>query len=80
MPQDVKDAGMDRLGVRLSSLRKPSKTEVVRQALLNEHERVQGQLSLVDLGLAFCQALRKGDPALADPADKAFVDDLYEVR
>jgi len=53
----VKDVEVDRLAGRLASLRRTSKTEVVRQALLHELERVEGAPSLVDQGVAFVRAL-----------------------
>ena len=75
----VKDPEVDKLAVRLVAIRKVSKTEVVRQALLHELERERGKPSLVETGVAFCRALRaKGDAAAARPADKAFIDSLYE--
>ena len=74
----VKDAEVDRLAVRLAALRGSSKTEVVRDALRRELERAEGVPSLVERGVAFVEALRRrADPARTQPADKAFIDDLY---
>ena len=74
----VKDNEVDRLARRLASLRNASKTEVIRQALLNELEREEAKPSLVEVGVAFCRSLRsKGDAMRAAPADKAFIDSLY---
>ena len=75
----VKDPAVDKLAERLVALRKVSKTEVVRQALLHELEREGGIPSLVEQGVDFCRALRAGgNPGKALPADKGFIDSLYE--
>ena len=75
----VKDPEVDKLADRLASLRKVTKTEVVRQALLHELEREQAAPSLVELGVAFCRKLRaQGNPAEGLPADKPFIDSLYD--
>jgi antitoxin VapB len=75
----VKDPEVDRLAERLMRLRRTSKTEAVRQALLHELERAQGNSALVEAGVALCRKLRaKGNPAKGKPADKAFIDSLYE--
>lgn len=79
MPLYVKDPEVDELAERLVSLRKVSKTEVVRQALKHELDRVENKPSLPEWGAAFVRALRaKGDPSIARPADKDFIDSLYE--
>jgi len=75
----VKDSEVDRLARRLAGLRNASKTEVIRQALMNELEREEAKPSLVEVGIAFCRALRaKGDVSRRAPADKVFIDSLYE--
>jgi len=75
----VKNPEVDRLARRLAELRKVSKTEAVRAALQHEIEREQGTPSLVERGIAFSRALRaRGNPAQGAPADKAFIDSLYE--
>jgi antitoxin VapB len=75
----VKDPEVDKLAERLVAIRKVSKTEVVRQALLHELEREQAVPSLVEKGVDFCRALRaRADAAGGLPADKAFIDSLYE--
>jgi antitoxin VapB len=77
----VKDPEVDRLAERLAALCKVSKTEVVRQALTAELERVQASPTLVELGLAFCRDLKsRGNPQKAAAADKGFIDSLYEDR
>ncbi|MCK6451065.1 MAG: type II toxin-antitoxin system VapB family antitoxin [Alphaproteobacteria bacterium] len=75
----VKDPEVARLADKLVKIRKVSKTEAVRRALQHELEREQGKPSLVEFGVAFCRALRtKGNPRKGKPADKAFIDSLYE--
>ena len=79
MPLYVKDPDVDRMAERLASLRRMSKTEVVRRALQHELEREEGRPSLVEKGVAFVQALRaRAQPAAAGAADKAFIDSLYD--
>ncbi len=78
MPLYVKDADVDRLAERLATLQHTTKTEVVRQALVRELERLEGVPSLVERGVAFVRALRSRAALDAGlPADKAFIDDLY---
>ena len=78
MPLYVKDREVDRLAERLVALRRASKTEVVRQALLHELERLEGAPSLVEQGVAFVRALRaRAEPEKGLPADKDYIDDLY---
>ena len=78
MPLYVKDREVDRMAERLATLRRVSKTEVVRQALQHELEREEGQPSLVEKGVAFVHALRaRAQPAASRVADKAFIDSLY---
>jgi antitoxin VapB len=74
----VKDVEVDRLAVKLAALRRSTKTEAVREALLHELERAEGVPSLVERGVAFVNALReRAEPAQGQPADKAFIDGLY---
>ncbi len=78
MPLYVKDQDVDRLATRLATLRRASKTEVVRQALLHELERVEGVPSLVEQGVAFVRALHaESPPGHGQTIDKAFIDGLY---
>lgn len=75
----VKDPEVDKMAERLVAIRKVSKTEAVRQALLHELEREGAIPSLVELGVDFCRALKaRANPAKALPADKVFIDSLYE--
>ncbi|MDQ6434998.1 type II toxin-antitoxin system VapB family antitoxin [Mesorhizobium sp. LHD-90] len=54
-------------------------TEAVHEALANELKREAGKESLADFTKAFVRELKaKGDPSRARPADKAFIDSLYE--
>ena len=74
----VKDSEVDRLAERLAALQRTSKTEVVRQALVHELERVEGAPSLVERGVAFVKALRaRAEPGKGQAADKDFIDGLY---
>jgi antitoxin VapB len=78
VPLYVKDPEVDRMAERLASLRRVSKTEVVRQALQHELEHEDGTPSLVEKGVAFVLALKaRAQPAAARAADKAFIDSLY---
>lgn len=75
----IKDPEVNKLAERLMRLRKATKTEVVRQALRNEIEREKAKPSLVEASVAFCRALRaKGNPEKGKPADKEWIDSLYE--
>lgn len=78
MPLYVKDQEVDRLAERLSALRKVSKTEAVRQALARELERVESEPTLADRAKAFVRDLDAKYPKVGPPADKAFIDSLYE--
>ena len=78
MPLYVKDQEVDRLADRLSKLRKISKTEAVRQALAHELERAESEPTLVEKAVAFVRELDAKYPKKGPPADKAFIDSLYE--
>ncbi len=79
MPLFVKDPDVDRWAQHLASARHVTKTEVIRSALRREMEREQAKPDLVAAGLEFAAALRaRGDAGRAAPADKAFIDGLYE--
>ena len=78
MPLYVKDPEVDRLAERLATLRRTSKTEVVREALAHELERLEGVPSLVERGAAFARALRaRAGTGKSRRADKHFIDGLY---
>jgi antitoxin VapB len=75
----VKDPEVAKLADRLGKLRNISKTEAVRQALQHELERTEQTSPLVEATVALCRKARaKGNPAKGKPADKAFIDSLYE--
>ncbi|GJE40690.1 hypothetical protein KHHGKMAE_4785 [Methylobacterium persicinum] len=77
MPLYVKDPTVDALADELMALRGSTKTEAVRQALRNEIARVKGETDLVERTLAFTRRLHARARA-GQPADKAFIDSLYE--
>ncbi len=75
----IKNPETDALARRVAALKKTGLTEAVHLALSNELAREQGKPSLVDLGIKFSRELRsKGKPGLGKPADKEFIDSLYE--
>lgn len=80
MPLYVKDQEVDRLAERLSALRKVSKTEAVRQALVHELQRVESEPTLAEKAVAFVRELDAKYPKKGPPADKAFIDSLYEDK
>jgi antitoxin VapB len=78
MPLYVKDAEVDRLAGRVAAMYRISKTEAVRRALLHELERGDPGPS-VERTMAFVRALHERiGPERGPPADKAFIDSLYE--
>ena len=79
MPLFVRNKEVDRLVALLAARSRLSKTEVVRRALEGELQRMEGEPSLAEKGLAFVRELhaRLGEPK-GLPADKAFIDSLYE--
>jgi len=78
MPLYVKDQEVDRLADRLSTLRKVSKTEAVRQALAHELERAESEPTLVEKAVAMTRELNRKYKPTGLKADKAFIDSLYE--
>ena len=75
----IKNAETDALARRVAALKGTGLTEAVHTALTNELEREKAKPSLVQLGIDFCRELRaKGNPARGKPADKEFIDSLYE--
>lgn len=76
----IKNPDTDALARRVAALTGAGLTEAVHAALLRELERLTGQPSLVERGLAFGCALRaRGDRTKGLPADKDFRDSLYEA-
>jgi len=79
MPLYVKDDEVDRLAERVAAFHHITKTEAVRRALRHELEKVQAVPTIVERGMAFVRALHaRYPPAKGLPADKAFIDSLYE--
>lgn len=75
----IKNAETDALARRVAALKKTGLTEAVHTALQHELEREQEKPSLVELSREFARRLRaKGDPTKSLPADKEFIDSLYE--
>ncbi len=80
MPLFVRDAQVDALVEQLASIKGRTKTETVREALQHELERERGQLDLAEQSAAFARRLKERAGPSGLPADKAFVDALYEDR
>jgi antitoxin VapB len=75
----IKNPETDALARRVAALKKTGLTEAVHTALSHELEREKAKPSLVELSRAFASDLRaKGNPAKGLPADKEFIDSLYE--
>lgn len=75
----IKNAETDALARKVAALKGTGLTEAVHAALLNELRREQTQSTLVERSIEFARRLRaKGDPSKGLPADKAFIDSLYE--
>lgn len=80
MPLYIKDPEVDDLVKRYQKLsRAASKTDAVRKALERSIAELAETPSLADIAVTFCRDLKsKADASRAAPADKAFVDSLYE--
>lgn len=74
----VKDPEVDALAQELASLKRTTKTEAVRQALRGEIDREKDKFDLVARSIAFTRGLREQAGPNPQPADKAFIDGLYE--
>jgi antitoxin VapB len=69
----------DALARELAAVKKVGLTKAVHEALLHELEWLEKQHSLVERSVAFARELRvKGDPEKGLPADRDFLDNLYE--
>lgn len=77
MPLYVKDPQVDALAVELTALKGSTKTEAVREALRNEIARTKAEPDLVEQTRAYTRRLR-ARVGLGKPADKTFIDSLYE--
>lgn len=81
MPLYVKDREVGELADRLARLKKTSKTEAVRQALKNEIGRSDVERPAsprVEEIMRFVRELREKAAPGGQPADKAWIDSLYE--
>lgn len=79
MPLYVKDPEIDTMVSDLAERRGLSKTEVVRQALRREVETAEQPSDMIENVVRYVDALhRKYDKSMGLPADKAFIDSLYE--
>ncbi|MBL8578674.1 MAG: type II toxin-antitoxin system VapB family antitoxin [Mesorhizobium sp.] len=75
----IKNTETDALARKVAALKGIGLTEAVHTALKNELEREQNKPSLVEQSIEFARRMRaKGDPSKGLPADKAFIDSLYE--
>lgn len=75
----IRNRETDALIRRVAKLKGVGLTEAVHQALENELGRETGNSDYVERAMAFATRLRAmGDPARGKPADKAFIDSLYE--
>jgi antitoxin VapB len=80
MPLYIKDPDVDELARRYQKLSKAnSKTDAVRQALKRAVDELAGKPTLADIAASLCRDFRAmANPSRGEPADKAFVDSLYE--
>jgi antitoxin VapB len=75
----IKNAKTDALARRVATLRKVGLTEAVHVALENELARAKAEPSEIDTWVKFVRDFRaSGNPEKGLPADKAFIDSLYE--
>ena len=75
----IKNPETDALAREVAALKKVGLTEAVHGALQKELERELGKPSLIEISAGFARKLRAmGDPAKGLPADKEFIDSLYE--
>jgi len=75
----IKRADVVELVDRLAAAKSLPKIEAIKLALERELEREAAKPSLVDVTLDFAAQLRKRtDPEGGLPADKAWIDGLYE--
>lgn len=75
----VKNPATDALARKVASIKGIGLTQAVHEALRHELEREQKKPDLVEIGLKFSSDLRaRGNPERGLPADKDFIDSLYE--
>ena len=79
MALEVKDPNTIALAEQLAERRKASVAEIFRDALQHEWEREEKIAEMEDKLRAFHAKVRAiSDPSKGQPADKAFIDSLYE--
>lgn len=79
MSFQIEDVETDALAREFASLKGVGVTEAVHIALANELKREKAKPSLVEIGLKFGREVRaRSDLANGKPADKDFIDSLYE--
>ncbi|WP_274629929.1 type II toxin-antitoxin system VapB family antitoxin [Arvimicrobium flavum] len=75
----IRNPETDALARKVATLKGMGLTEAVHAALENELERTSHQPSLFEKSRKFAERLRAtGRPELGKPADKDFIDSLYE--
>jgi hypothetical protein len=75
----LEDEDVVQLASRLAERRKVSPTQVLRDALKREWRREMGDTSVIDAVKAIQSKVRAlSDPQKSRPADKDFIDSLYE--
>ena len=75
----IKNAETDALARRVATLKKVGLTEAVHEALQRELLREENKPSKLQELIEFARAFRAtGNPERGLPADKAFIDSLYE--
>ncbi len=75
----IKNPETDALARRVAALKKIGLTEAVHVSLQRELEREENQPSQLEELIKFTRDFRaSGDPAKKLPADKDFIDSLYE--
>lgn len=74
----VKDPEVDRLAERVSRISRITKTEAVRRALRHELERLEPPSDRLEQILTLTRDLKKRAGPNPQPADKAWIDSLYE--
>jgi len=75
----IKNRETDALARRVAALKKTGLTKAVHAALSHELQREQDKPSLVEVGMKFAREVRaRSNPEKGLPADKAFIDSLYE--
>jgi antitoxin VapB len=75
----IRNPETDKLARRVAALKHVGLTEAVHEALRKELEREEAKPSEMDVWIKFARDFRaSGNPEKGLPADKAFIDSLYE--